>query len=767
LAYGADAAAHTYFGKSATKLSFAEAAILAAAAESPALNPIDAPQAALQAKDRILEEMFTQELISADQLQEALEEEHIFQPSGDLSLDIAPEFTDLVLDQISEFLPMERVLRGGLNIVTTLDYDLQTQTECTATAQLARITDSPVSMENCDMARLLPSLQGESDLPDADIASSVVVLDPNSGQILALVGSGKPGLEPTRLPGRQPGSILTPFIYLTSFTRGMNPATQTWDIPSSLGEGLSDIQNPDEIFHGPVRLRTALVNDYLVPAIQILSQMGPDQVWHTTQQLGMRNLQVPPGEGAYRLPLQGGEATLLEISQAYGVFASGGILAGVSQASNSNDNGNSPIDPQVLLKVVDASGEEWLDCSGQITECRSTNRPVISPQLAYLVTNILSDETARWPSLGHPNPLEIGRPVGAKIGSTITREDTWTVGYTPDLVTAVWIGVEEPAQEAGVSPAWAAGLWHSIIQYATRDLPVEDFTPPPGITELQVCDPSGLLPTDECPHIVNEVFTDGNEPTQTDTLFQSFLINRETGRLATIFTTPALIDEEVYMVVPPEAEAWAREANIPSIPEAYDVLDETVSSSNDARITSPSMFSTMSGSVPIIGRATGEGFDFYRLQIGSGLNPLTWLQIGEDVHKPIHNGQLGVWQTDGLSGLYVLQLIVTHEDDTVESSTIQVTIDNQKPQVHIQYPQDGQVFTITETETITIQADVSDDLELAKVEYFIDGDLVTELTSPPYAIPWKIKVGEHILRVRAFDKAGNISEESLTITVER
>jgi len=547
----------------------------------------------------------------------------------------------------------------------------------------------------------------------------------------------------------------------------MNPATQTWDIPASLEEGLSDIQNPDGIYHGPVRLRTALVNDYIVPAIQILTQMGPDQVWHTTQQLGMRNLQIPPGEGAYRLPLQGGEVTLLEISQAYGVFAAQGILAGVSQDSISTENGNSPINPQVLLKVVDNSGEEWLDCSGQITECRSIKRPVISPQLAYLVTNILSDETARWPSLGHPNPLEIGRPVGAKIGSTITGEDTWTVGYTPDLVIAVWIGIEEPGQEAGVSPAWTAGLWYSITKYATRDLPAEEFIPPPGITELQVCDPSGLLPTDECPHIVSEVFIDGNEPTQTDTLFQSFLINRETGRQATIFTSPALVDEEVYMVVPPEAELWAREANIPSLPEAYDVLDETTSLSNGARITSPSMFNTISGSVPIIGRASGDGFNFYRLQIGSGLNPDTWLQIGEDVHQPVHNGQLGVWKTEGLSGLYALQLIIAHEDDTVESSTIQVTIDNQKPQVHIRYPQDGQKFTLSETDAITIQADVSDDLELAKVEYFIDGDLVTELTSPPYVIPWNIKIGKHILRVRVIDKAGNFSEESLTIIVER
>jgi len=99
-----------------------------------------------------------------------------------------------------------------------------------------------------------------------------------------------------------------------------------------------------------------LVNDYLIPAIQILTQMDPDQVWHTAQQLGLRNLQVPPGEGAYRLPFSGGEATLLEISQAYGVFASQGILAGSIQISASPDNGNVLINPQVISKEIETTG---------------------------------------------------------------------------------------------------------------------------------------------------------------------------------------------------------------------------------------------------------------------------------------------------------------------------------------------------------------------------------------------------------------------------
>jgi membrane carboxypeptidase/penicillin-binding protein len=772
LAYGADAAARIYFGKPATRLSLAEVAILAAAAEFPFLNPIDAPIAALDAKDKILQEMYAQDMISADQLRAALDEQLEFEPAQGFSFDLAPDFTRLAVEQASQFIPPDRIFRGGLNIISSLDYDLQNQVECTSFTQISRIINAATEdivehgLEECEMARLLPSLQGEPSLPHHSIASSVIVMDPNNGHILAMVGGIEPDSNPNNQPGRPPGSILTPFIYLTSFSRGSSPASLLWDIPANLVAGFSDIQNIDGQFHGPVSVRTALTNDYLVPALQVLTQMDPDQVWHTSQQLGLGSLQIPSGQGAYRLPFEGGEATLLELSQAYGVLAAQGILAGISQDTDPAQNQNSPINPQVILKVKDNSGNDLVDCTGHITECRTIKRPVISPQLAHLITDILSDETARWPSLGHPNPLEIGRPAAVKLGRTTTQNDSWTVGYTPEMVSAVWLGTGTSNQGIAISQNWAAGLWHAIMQYATRDKPVEEFIPPPGIIEMKVCYPSGLLPTDECPRIVNEVFTIGNEPTQTDNLFQTYLINRETGRLATIFTSPALIDEKVFMVVPPEAEEWAKETNIPTIPESYDVLDINPIQSMNARITSPSMFSTIRGSVPIIGRAAGEGFDSYRLQIGAGLNPHTWLQIGEDVRNPVQSGKLGVWETNGLSGLYALQLIVTFEDDIVESTTVQVTVDNQKPHVLIRYPQESQEIRLSDIEAITILADVSDDLELAEVEFFINGELVAILSSPPYAIPWEIKIGEHSLRVRASDRAGNVSDARVRILVE-
>jgi hypothetical protein len=178
------------------------------------------------------------------------------------------------------------------------------------------------------------------------------------------------------------------------------------------------------------------------------------------------------------------------------------------------------------------------------------------------------------------------------------------------------------------------------------------------------------------------------------------------------------------------------------------------------------MFSTINGSVPVTGRAAGEGFQSYRLQYGSGLNPVAWFQLGGQVENPVQNGKLGTWNTQGLSGLYVLQLIVTYKDDRVETSIIQVRIDNQDPEIRILYPEDKQIFKQDESETITLQVEVGDDLGLNRVEFYVDNELTATLTSPPYVLPWRVDVGEHIFEVIAYDQAGNTADADVRISVE-
>jgi membrane carboxypeptidase/penicillin-binding protein len=772
LNYGAEAASQAYFGISADRLNLAQAAVLAAVAEAPSLNPHDSPQAVLERYPEVLGAMRDQGMIDEDQYQRALEVKIIFRPPVEVSTELAPAFTNLVLEQLGARYTQQRILRGGLDILTSLDYDLQLQAKCAAENQAARI-QNPQAIEipaldgsSCQAARLLPTIPGSGSRRVPKPAANLVLLDPKSGQVLAMVGEPQAGLDPAHLPGYAPGSSLTPFIYLTGFSRGLTPASLLWDIPPDPLSEVGELTNPDGRFHGPVRLRIALANDYLVPASQVMAQMGVENVWRTANQLGIRSLGSPASEQTSRILLEGGEVTLLEVTQAYAVLAAQGVMIGGFDASGAANPGEA-LQPVTVLQVHDHEGRAWLDCLGSPSECDLQNRPVISAQLAYLMTHILSDETARWPSMGHPNSLEIGRPAAAKIGQTQDQRDAWTIGYTPSLVTGVWMG-SDPQNETQTLPVTgAAGLWHAIMQYANRFAPTHDWTIPPGISSLNVCDPSGLLPTPECPVVVSEVFQDGNEPTHQDNLYQSFQINRDSGNLATIFTPPALIEERVYMVVPPEAETWARQAGLPTIPVAYDPIDLPETIPQDAQIRTPLMFSSIRGRMEIQGTASGARFDYYRLQIGQGLNPENWIQIGEDEHEPVEDGTLGTWDTTGLSGLYALQLLVVRSDQQVDTHTVQVRVDNQVPEVSIRFPESGQKFNYPQEKVITFQIDASDNLELAAVEISVDGELVNSLSTPPFAVPWDVKVGEHRLVVKASDAAGNQASAEVSFTVER
>jgi membrane carboxypeptidase/penicillin-binding protein len=770
LAYGADAAAWVYFNKSARDLDLAESAVLAAILDAPALNPLDAPTVVLERQKQVLQAMMEQGMISPEQFQQASAKEIRFREPVFPPQSSTEAFSNLVLEQLEQRLGRERLYRGGFSVVTTLDYDLQKQAECVTKIQLNRMSNVPqeTAEENglCPAARLLPTIPLPQEDGGVNLAANVIILDPTSGEILAMVG--EPSLQDTvHSLGHPPGSLFTPIIYLAAFTRGFGPASLVWDIPSSLPAGLTDIGNPDGTFHGPVRLRIALANDYLVPAIQVMSQIGVENVWRTARQLGLVSLQIPEGSHAIRLPLGGGEVTLLDMVRAYGIFANQGMLVGSFSSSDASNSSRQTAESITVLKVTDGSGRVWMDCGEAMIRCERENRPIVTAQLAYLMTHVLSDEAARWRSLGHPNFLEIGRPAGAKIGVTQDGKDVWTIGYIPRLVVGVWVGVNSEDATLRLSPNIAAGLWHALMKYASKDRPYEDWNVPPGITVMEVCDPSGLLPTPDCPNVTKEVFQSGNEPTQIDTLFKSFQINRETGQLATIFTPPQLIEERVYMVVPPHAMAWARQVGLPTLPNSYDTVIAQSYGSDGAKIIQPSMFTNVSGQVSIRGTAFGDDFAYYRLLVGKGLNPQQWIQVGSEVSSPVKSGVLGYWDTSGLSGLYVLQLQVVHQNGDVETAMVQVTVDNQPPSLEIRYPHEDQTIQRSEEAYIAFQVDASDNMELSVVKFFLDGHLIESLTSSPFIVPWTAEIGEHQLQVQALDRAGNVSEDRVQFTVER
>jgi hypothetical protein len=302
------------------------------------------------------------------------------------------------------------------------------------------------------------------------------------------------------------------------------------------------------------------------------------------------------------------------------------------------------------------------------------------------------------------------------------------------------------------------------MQYAHFNLPSESWPQPAGITTIEVCDPSGMLPTADCPSVVSEVFLDGSEPTQNDNLYQSVQINRETGRLATVFTPAAAVVEHVFMIVPPEAQAWAENAGIETPPETYDVIADPGDPSPNARIDSPDMFAQVGSQVTISGSAAGDNFAYYRIQIGRGLNPQSWFQVGEDVASPIESGNLATWDTTDLNGLYAVQLLVVRMDQRVDSDVIQVTIDNQPPEVSILYPEDGKELSGGQ---ITFQVNASDNLNLKAVSFYIDNRLIGSLTQAPFASVWQSTPGPHRLRLEAADLAGNTSKTEIQFTIVR
>jgi membrane peptidoglycan carboxypeptidase len=768
LIYGADAAARVYFGKSANELNLAEVSMLTAISEMPAISPLSGSQILQDQQENVIDSMVTNRMINPGEAQKALLKNIRFQAQQETH-SFAPAFTDFALTQLSTVLPIDRIRRGGYEIVTSLDYDLQKQAACAVQAQVDRLEGNGAQFTNldgstCEAAQLLPTIQPNENHSLQDVRVNLVIQDPSSGQILALVGDSTTDTVPAYPEKHPAGTIISPFLYLTAFARGMGPGTLLWDIPENGEPELqvtdqTDInEGPDNTYHGPVRLRIAFANDYLASASNVLQQVGFDNVWLTEKRFGINTSELDMDSTKTVTELYSQPISLVNAVQAYGVLANQGIMAGTPDQNDLAGAGTYGLSPTSILRFLGDDGNVLLDWSNP------QSRPIISSQLAYLVTNVLSDENARRLSLGHPNSLEIGRPAAAKLGETYVNNSAWAIGYIPQLVVGIWMG-DQIEGSGGISTDIPAGLWHAIMQYSSKHMAVQDFSVPEGISLLQVCDPSGLLVSDQCPSIVQEVFLSGNEPTQVDNLYQKFFINRESESLATIFTPSNMLTEQVYMVVPPEAEAWAEQAGLPIPPDTYDDIYVAQAPSEYARITYPQQFTHISGQINITGTAAGSDFLYYRLQEGKGLNPQEWIQIGEDNEQPVYDGKLGTWDTQDLEGLFVLQLLVVYQDQRVERDILQVTIDNTIPQIRIISPIAGEKIIYTPGDSIMMQVEVVDNLVLERVEFYMDGSLESILLGEPFIILWPSMLGEHTLMVKAYDLAGNTSHNEVSFSV--
>ncbi len=751
LAFGIDAAALVYFGKHASELTLAESSLLAPIPLNPAVTPFSSLEQSKEHQVDTLLAMVDLGMIDEQQAEAAISEEIILNdPEAEEDTD-DEALKSFLQAELEELLGAHAVGRSGLRVTSTLEYDLQLQADCALRTHEARLNGaSGASVEisadgsPCVASGLLPPLRpGDAEVDHQVDEFSSIVLDASTGEILSLVGAVE---QPHEV-----GSAIVPSIYLTAFTQGYSPGTMVLDIPDS-DPAQPGTEDAALNIRGPVRMRTALANLFSFAADRTLRLVGTGRVLNTMRSLGIKPELELDDPKEWGIENDGIRVSLLDLSFSYSTIANMGNLIGLARGNESDFSNGLELKPTVISEVEDSQGN-------LVYRFEPQTKAVLSAQLAYLLADILSDDAARWQTHGQSNPLEIGRPGAAFSASTADERDFWTIGFTPSHIVGVWAGNPDGGATKGVTTLnGSAPIWHALIQYVTKDLAPDSWEMPAGINRMEVCDPSGLLPTTYCPSIVQEIFIQGTEPTHTDHLYQPFEINKETGKLATLGTPAGLIEERVYLVPPAEAAAWADLLGFESPPTEYDTLQPGGMTSEGVSIHTPTSFDFVQGEVVIRGSVDPPNLAYFRLQYGAGLNPTEWVQIGVDNESAVQNGRLGTWDTDGLSGLYTLQLVAVDDEDQIRRAAVHITVDQTPPEIEIIFPE---VLTNLEMEIgseMIVQADVRDEFGLVEVIFYMDNAEIARSSAPPYSLRVPIAMrGSHQLLIRAVDRAGNWS----------
>lgn len=537
MAYGIDAAARTFFGKPAAQLDIAECAMLAGMPQAPALyNPFTVPEAAKERQRVVLTLMEKAGYLSTGERANA-EREPLVYAEDPYPME-APHFVMIARAELDRLITADARASGiGLVVRTSLDLDQQKLAEAAVKRHLAQMTTSDDGRgHNINNAAL-------------------VALDPQTGDILALVGSPDyfdsehgGAINMARAP-RQPGSALKPLIYAAAFEPGKTgggwtAATMLLDVRTSFvtHDGKAYVPaNYDLQEHGPVLAREALASSLNIPAVLALEHVGLRRFFEFAGRFGISTLGDVENYDL-SLALGGGAVRLLDLTAAYGALANSGFR----------------IVPRVVLEVRSADGEE-IYAAPEPERVR-----ILDERIAWLISDILSDADARRLGFGANSLLRIDRPAAVKTGTTSNFHDNWTVGYTPDLVVGVWSGNSSyEAMRAVNGLSGAAPIWHQFMRAALTGHPVQPFSRPPGIEQVEVCSLSGMLPTPDCPYRRREWFLKGTSPESPDTLYREVIVDSSTGRLADAATPANLRRKQVVLDLPPEAHTWARLHRLP------------------------------------------------------------------------------------------------------------------------------------------------------------------------------------------------------------
>jgi len=635
LAYGIEAAARAYFSKSAPELSLAECALVIGLMQNPAYyDPFTEQDRAKARQEIVLGLMQKEGYVTAAQMNAASTDELQF---ASVRFPIkAPHFVMAVWKQLERNYP-EHIYGSGLDVVTTVDLDWQEAAEEIVGIQLEYLNNPPTGTR----------------VPANANNAAVVALDPFTGQVLTMLGSPNyfdeaiDGAVNAALAYRQPGSTLKPFTYAAAMhpdrASPWTAATMVLDVETPFVTRRLESYTPANyglVEHGPVLVREALASSYNIPAVVALEDVGIQDFITLADNAGLSTLAQNTGVDL-SITLGGGEVRLLDLAGAYSILPNGGYR----------------VEPSMILEVRTHDGEtlyEW--------QPPDLGQRVLDEHIAYVITDILSDEDARIPSFGANSALSIGRPAAAKTGTTTDFRDNWVMGYTPNLVVGVWVGNADNAAMVDVTGISGAGpIWNAFMREVLLGQPELEFTQPDGLLRTEVCGLSGLLPTPDCQLRRMEWFLPGTVPTEEDNLYQTFEIDRETGLLATENTPADRRVERVYIVLPQEAREWGIRNGVrqPPVGAVVNVSDADVG----MRLLNPDPYAIFQIS-PIVPAET------QRIRFDAGVPPETQQITYMLNDQPVATVEGAPWQTwwQLELGEHTLHAVATLADGTQQTT---------------------------------------------------------------------------------------------------
>ena len=554
-ASGVEEAAETYFGKSVSELDLVESAILAGLPQRPSYySPLgNQPVAYIQRTKDVLRRMREDNYITPEQEKEAVELLPTIEFKKEKGTLKAPHFVMYVKKLLEEKYGEQMVEEGGLRVTTTLDLDFQESSQATLAAEIAKV--EKIHITN----------------------GAALVMDPKTGEILAMVGSkdyddpdydGKVNVV-TSL--RQPGSAIKPVTYVTALKKGYTLSSLLMDIKTVFPGGADRPEYVPENYdlkeHGPLQVRFALGSSINITAVKMLAKIGLRSMLETAFEMGISTLE-PTEENLKRLGLAvtlgGGEVRLLELVSAYCTFA----------------NDGKKVEPIAILKVTDMNEnvlEEHID---------HPKRQVISPQQAFLISNVLADNNARLLTFGENNALVIsGRQVAVKTGTTNDKRDNWTIGWTPQVIVGVWVGNNDNSamKEVASGVSGAAPIWRKILLNYLKNKPVDDFEIPANIVTQEVDLVSGYKAHDGFPSRM-EYFIKGTEPQEEDPAHLKLKVCKSSGKLATPVDIARNEYEEKEFLVFKEEDPTAAEGGVNKWQEA---INGWIASQSDSKYHPP------------------------------------------------------------------------------------------------------------------------------------------------------------------------------------